>query len=100
MLEALLQACAVGVAGSLLADRWWRRLIMGLGFPLSLALSGAVSLSPWHWLLPLALLLLIYPLNAWRDAPLFPTPRRPGRPEPVRALARRRAGAESLAPGW
>lgn len=75
VLVALLLACAVGVAGSLLADQWWRRLIVGLGFPLSLALSGAVSLSPWHWLLPLALLLLIYPLNAWRDAPLFPTPR-------------------------
>jgi hypothetical protein len=25
-------------------------------------------------LLPLGLLLLIYPINAWRDAPLFPTP--------------------------
>ena len=25
-------------------------------------------------LLALALLLLVYPLNAWRDAPLFPTP--------------------------
>ena len=56
VLVALLLACAVGVAGSLLADRWWRRLIVGLGFPLSLALSGAISLSPWHWLLPLALL--------------------------------------------
>lgn len=29
---------------------------------------------PWTWLIPLALLLLVYPLNAWRDAPLFPTP--------------------------
>lgn len=74
-LVAVLLACALGVAGSLLADRWWRRLMVGLGFPLSLALSGAVTLAAWHWLLPLALLLLIYPLNAWRDAPLFPTPR-------------------------
>lgn len=75
-LVGLLLACALGVAGSLLADSWWRRLMVGLGFPLSLALSGAASLSAWHWLLPLALLLLIYPLNAWRDAPLFPTPRK------------------------
>lgn len=67
-------ACAVGVALSLLGSTWWRRLMMGLGFPLSLAVSGAVSLPAWAWLLPLALLLLIYPLNAWRDAPLFPTP--------------------------
>jgi hypothetical protein len=28
----------------------------------------------WTWLVPLALLLLIYPVKAWRDAPLFPTP--------------------------
>jgi SAM-dependent methyltransferase len=71
---ALAVACAVGVGLSLLGPTWWRRLMIGLGFPLSLALSGAVSLPAWAWLLPLALLLLIYPLNAWRDAPLFPTP--------------------------
>jgi hypothetical protein len=72
---ALLLACALGVAGSLLAPNWWRRLIVAGGFPLSLAASGALTLAPTYWLLPLALLLLIYPLNAWRDAPLFPTPR-------------------------
>jgi len=71
---ALTVACALGVALSVLAPTWWRRAIIGLGFPLSLALSGAVTLPAWAWLLPLALLLLIYPLNAWRDAPLFPTP--------------------------
>ena len=71
---ALVVACAVGVALSLLGPTWWRRLMIGLGFPLSLALSGVVNLPAWAWLLPLALLLLIYPLNAWRDAPLFPTP--------------------------
>jgi SAM-dependent methyltransferase len=49
-------------------------LIIALGFPLSLAASGLVTLPAWAWLLPLLLLLLIYPLNAWRDAPLFPTP--------------------------
>ena len=43
-------------------------------FPLSAALTGAVALPAWAWLLPLALLLLVYPINAWRDAPLFPTP--------------------------
>ncbi|MDO8774479.1 MAG: class I SAM-dependent methyltransferase [Burkholderiaceae bacterium] len=71
---ALAVASALGVACSVLALTWWRRAIMGLGFPLSLALSGVASLPAWAWLLPLALLLLIYPLNAWRDAPLFPTP--------------------------
>ena len=71
---ALGLASALGVALSVLAPTWWRRVMIGLGFPLSLALSGAAALPAWAWLLPLMLLLLIYPLNAWRDAPLFPTP--------------------------
>ena len=71
---ALALATALGVGCSLLGQSWWRRLIIGLGFPLSLVLSGALSLPAWGWLLPLTLLALIYPLNAWRDAPLFPTP--------------------------
>jgi hypothetical protein len=71
---ALAVASALGVGLSVLAPTWWRRAIIGLGFPLSLALSGVAALPPWAWLLPLMLLLLIYPLNAWRDAPLFPTP--------------------------
>lgn len=73
-LVAPLLPVALGVAGSLLAGSWWRRLMVAGGFPLSLALSGALPLAGWHWLLPLGLLLLVYPLNAWRDAPLFPTP--------------------------
>jgi hypothetical protein len=48
--------------------------LIAAGFPLSLALTGAAGLPAWAWLVPLALLLLVYPLNAWRDAPLFPTP--------------------------
>ena len=68
-------ACGLGVVASLLGDSWWRRLIIALGFPLSLAVTGILALPSWAWLLPLLLLLLIYPLNAWRDAPLFPTPK-------------------------
>lgn len=53
----------------------WRRVFMLAGFPLSLLVSGAAGGLPgWVWLLPLALLLALYPLNTWRDAPLFPTP--------------------------
>ncbi len=74
-LLAVLLACSVGVVASLLAGNWWRRSFIALGFPLSLALTGAVTLPAWAWLAPLALLLLVYPLNAWRDAPVFPTPR-------------------------
>lgn len=73
-LAALALATASGVGWSLLGVSWWRRTMIGLGFPLSLAMSGALTLPAWAWLLPLALLLMIYPLNAWRDAPLFPTP--------------------------
>jgi SAM-dependent methyltransferase len=72
-LLAMPLAAALGVVAGLWLDSWWRRLIAGLGFPLSLLLAGQV-LAPGAWLLLLALLLLIYPLKAWRDAPLFPTP--------------------------
>ena len=71
---ALLLATLAGVLLSLLGKTWWRRLAIALGFPLSLFFSGALALPAWAWLLPLILLVLIYPLNAWRDAPLFPTP--------------------------
>lgn len=73
-LAALAIACALGTAASLLGAGWWRRTLIAVGFPLSAALTGAVAVPAWAWLLPLALLLLVYPLNAWRDAPLFPTP--------------------------
>lgn len=65
---------ALGLGMALGTQRWWRRLMVGLGFPLSLVLSGQAELPPWAWLAPLLLLLVLYPLKAWRDAPLFPTP--------------------------
>lgn len=88
-------AAALAVTGSTPLRRW----VIALGFPVSLAaahftgalarwgtpiafgggdLSQATSwtwqLPAWAWLLPLALLALAYPMSAWRDAPLFPTP--------------------------
>lgn len=71
---ALLLACALGTAASLLGRGWWRKGLIAAGFPLSLAFSSASAVPAWAWLVPLALLLLVYPLNAWRDAPVFPTP--------------------------
>ncbi len=55
----------------------WRRVFIALGFPLSLLGSGLLgaSVPAWVWLLPLAVLLALYPVHAWRDAPVFPTPR-------------------------
>ncbi len=72
---ALAGATLLGILASVVGQSWWRRLMIGLGFPLSLLLAGAAGLPGWVWLLPLLVLALIYPLNAWRDAPLFPTPR-------------------------
>lgn len=66
---------ALGLVLALPAATPWRRVFVAAGFPLSLAVSGlAGSLPAWGWLMPLALLALLYPLNTWRDAPLFPTP--------------------------
>lgn len=68
-----------------LAATRWRAVFVASGFPLSsLALAwtqgqlgglqGQGGLPAWAWLLPLALLMLAYPMRAWRDAPVFPTP--------------------------
>jgi hypothetical protein len=50
-----------------------RRLLLLAGFPLSLMLLDASQWPAWLWLLPAGVLLMIYPVKAWRDAPLFPT---------------------------
>lgn len=72
---AIACASATGLALGSLSGTRMRSLIVAAGFPVSLLASGAASGLPgWAWLLPLALLLLAYPLQAWRDAPLFPTP--------------------------
>lgn len=53
----------------------WRRVFIAAGFPLSFLASGLAGALPgWAWLVALALLAAVYPLNVWRDAPLFPTP--------------------------
>ncbi len=53
----------------------WRQFIAAAGFPLSATALGATgTLPPWVWLLLLLPLAALYPLRAWRDAPLFPTP--------------------------
>lgn len=69
-------ALAISLAGTVWGSTPWRRGLIALGFPVSLTLLAFVShqAPAWLWLLPLLLLLLLYPINAWRDAPLFPTP--------------------------
>ena len=72
---AFATASAAGVLLSAWGTSRWRRIFIAAGFPLSLIASGmAGSLPAWAWLLPLVLLALLYPVNTWRDAPLFPTP--------------------------
>ena len=72
---ALLVVTATGGMLSLMSDRRWRRIIIALGFPLSVFASGmAASVPAWGWLLPLGALFAMYPLHTWRDAPMFPTP--------------------------
>jgi len=74
---------ALGACAALLpfvATTAWRRVFVAAGFPLSALAQGAhlgqgAALPAWLWLAPLALLLLAYPRRAWRDAPVFPTPR-------------------------
>lgn len=84
-------AVGLGAALSVVGTTPWRRVFVAAGFPLSLAASGlAGTLPAWGWLLPLALLALVYPINAWRDAPLFPTPA---------GALHGLAGAVPLAPG-
>lgn len=71
---AALVASGLGLAASLFGQTWWRRSMLAMGFPLSWMVLAAGSVPAWLWLLPLGVLLLVYPLNAWRDAPVFPTP--------------------------
>jgi hypothetical protein len=77
-LPAPAATAGAALAGALVARRAatrTRRLVVALGFPLSLALVGLVGNGPaWLWLLPAGALALAYPMSAWRDAPLFPTP--------------------------
>ena len=70
-----LAGLAAGGVAALTVEGLWRRAIVAGGFPLSaLALGLGGGWPAWVWLLPLALLAAAYPLRAWRDAPLFPTP--------------------------
>lgn len=74
MLPTALGVCATWLP--FVASTTWRRVFVAAGFPMSvMALGQGAGLPGWLWLAPLALLLLAYPVHAWRDAPVFPTPR-------------------------
>ncbi|MGQ0709050.1 MAG: class I SAM-dependent methyltransferase [Rhodoferax sp.] len=71
---ALLACVLLGLLCLRWASSRWRQGLLLLGFPLALLASGSATVPPWAWLAPLGLLLLLYPVRTWRDAPLFPTP--------------------------
>jgi SAM-dependent methyltransferase len=77
----LMEPNLMALAAAMLPAAWmaWRtpgftrRLLLLSGFPLSLMLLDASLWPAWLWLLPAGVLLMLYPVSAWRDAPLFPT---------------------------
>jgi Methyltransferase domain len=88
--------CLFCGACGLLHRRPWRRALVALGLPLVLLAQG-FTLPPWLWLLLLGVLLLLYPWQHWRDAPLFMTP--DGALDELPALLSLPAGARVLDAG-
>jgi SAM-dependent methyltransferase len=73
---AYVAALLIILCGSMLVQGFWRRALIFVGFPISLVLTGWDShFSAAWWLGALCLFLVLYPLKAWSDAPLFPTPK-------------------------
>jgi SAM-dependent methyltransferase len=95
---ALVGGTVLGGALALFHERRWRRLMVALGFPVSVLALGWQGGAPalW-WLLPLALLWWLYPSRSWREAPLFPTPK--GALDRLPALAPLPPGARALDAG-
>ena len=75
-------ALVLGLAAALAVAGTWRRVMVAGGFPLSaLALAALQGEPAWPWGVALAAGVALYPLRAWADAPLFPTP-----PDALRGL--------------
>lgn len=75
-MPALVVPTFLGGVMSRLADTPMRKALVMMGFPASwLALYGQISIPPEAWLILMLIVVLIYPRRAWKDAPLFPTPR-------------------------
>lgn len=74
---AFIAATFLGGFLSTLVNTPMRKALIVLGFPFSMAASSStLSVPPIGWLFLLASIVLIYPRKAWRDAPLFPTPKK------------------------
>jgi SAM-dependent methyltransferase len=98
MPAAIALATLAGASMSLWGGTRWRRIVIGAGFPVSIALAWAMAgLPAWSWLVAAGLLAWLYPRRAWRDAPLFPTPS--GALDALAELAPLQAGANVLDAG-
>jgi hypothetical protein len=74
---AILVPTFLGGLLSRFGDTPMRKALVMIGFPVSwLVLNNQISIAPEAWLILMLIVILIYPKRAWKDAPLFPTPRR------------------------
>jgi hypothetical protein len=74
---ALVAAAFWGGFLSKLVHTPMRKALIVLGFPISIVVSSStLSVPPVAWLFLLGLIVLVYPRKAWKDAPLFPTPKK------------------------
>lgn len=67
-------AAALGLLASRGPAQRNRRWLIAAGFPVSCGLLVATGAGAWLWGALLGLAAAVYPLRAWRDAPIFPTP--------------------------
>src|SRR5688572_8440218 len=66
---AWLAGLAIGLALAMAAVQGgWRRLLVAAGFPVSSLVLGA-PMPDWGWAVAALVLLSVYPVAAWRDAP-------------------------------
>ena len=67
-------SCLAGILVGGFGSTPARRIALAAGFPLSLVILQSVPLPMWLWACCLLFGLLLYPVQFWKDAPLFPTP--------------------------
>lgn len=68
--------CFVVIKLFIIRTSKWKKIFLALGFPLSsFLLQINQASSTIGWLMPLLILLIVYPPKSWNDAPIFPTPK-------------------------
>ena len=62
----------IGCKVVIIKKEWWKKVILSIGFPLSLIFTGFDS-TPLFWICGFSILIFIYPPNLWSNAPIYPT---------------------------